>query len=579
MSEVLTILHFNDVYNIEGQKDEPMGGAARMQTYIKSQQGLDPLLLFSGDALNPSLMSIFFKGDQMIPVLNKLGVAAAVYGNHDFDFGVDHLEEFADQCKFPWLMSNVKDIVNNEPLARGETYVIIDHGGIKIGLIGLVEEEWIDTLSTIDPDDIMFVDYIQAGTHLSNLLRQQRCELIVALTHMRVPNDKRLAENVPGIDIILGGHDHEYEVFKVGSKYVVKSGTDFREMSKISLKRSSEGQWDVDIERVELDSCIEEDEDMKAVVKDRLSSVDEKMDTYLGHMNVDMDGKFSSVRTQETNLGNFVCDIMLTATKADCAILNSGTFRSDRIHLKGDFKIRDLLTILPLVDNCVVIKVTGAQLVQALENGVSKYPVKEGRFPQVAGLSFGFDPTRPPGQRVGGQLVKVRGEYIDMEAHYRLATKEYVALGKDGYDVLKDCEIVVSAEQCAALSTMVQNHFESVAIHQGQIKCRSGHRQSLVALTMRDDLLKMLHANSEIEEEENHPKRLVRQESIHCLEMEQNFLAPRVDGRIYILTEERRHVMQSMMPSGLVRNLSTVKEEAGSQSWSSMSQVPQDDAP
>ena len=53
---------------------------------------------------------------------------------------------------------------------------------------------------------------------------------------------------------------------------------------------------------------------------------------------------------------------------------------------------------------------------QALENGVSKYPVKEGRFPQVAGLSFGFDPTRPPGQRVGGQLVKVRGEYIDMEA-------------------------------------------------------------------------------------------------------------------------------------------------------------------
>ena len=55
MSEVLTILHFNDVYNIEGQKDEPMGGAARMQTYIKSQQGLDPLLLFSGDALNPSL--------------------------------------------------------------------------------------------------------------------------------------------------------------------------------------------------------------------------------------------------------------------------------------------------------------------------------------------------------------------------------------------------------------------------------------------------------------------------------------------------------------------------------------------
>ncbi|GFS14998.1 5'-Nucleotidase [Elysia marginata] len=485
--------------------------------------------------------------------------------------------------------------------------------------------------------------------------------MIVALTHMRVPNDKILAESVPGIDIILGGHDHEYEVIKIGSKYVVKSGTDFREMSKITMKKSSGSSWDVEIEKVELDSCVAEDEDMKAVVTDRLTSVDEKMDTYLGHMNVDMDGKFASVRTQETNLGNFVCDIMLTATKADCAILNSGTLRSDRIHLKGDFKIRDLLTILPMMDNCVVIKVTGAQLVQALENGVSKYPVKEGRFPQVAGLSFGFDPTHPPGQRVGRPLVKIRGEYIDMERHYRLATKEYLSLGKDGYDVLKDCEILhyrlatkeylslgkdgydvlkdceilvsaeqcpalstmvqnhfesvaihqgqvkcrsghrqslvaltivpqdpvfiyayplyqVSAEQCPALSTMVQNHFESVAIHQGQVKCRSGHRQSLVALTMREDLMKMLHANNEIDEEEDTPKRLVRQESIHCLEMEQSFLSPKIDGRIYILTEEKRHVMQSMMPSGMVRNLSTVREELGSQSWSSMSQASQDDA-
>ncbi|XP_005099801.1 mannosylglucosyl-3-phosphoglycerate phosphatase [Aplysia californica] len=555
----LTILHFNDVYNIEGQKDEPQGGAARMKTYIDSQKKLDPLVLFSGDALNPSLMSIFLKGDQMIPVLNGLGVDAAVYGNHDFDFGVDHLEEFADQCKFPWLLSNVKDMVNNEPLARGETYLMIEHAGIKIGIIGLVEEEWIDTLSTLDPEDMTFIDFVEAGRNLGGILRRMGAQLVIALTHMRVPNDTRLAEEVGEIDIILGGHDHDYEIVKVKNKYIIKSGTDFRNMSKVTLTQNNNKGWEVEVEQVDLDSSIAEDPDMRAIVQERLVSVEEKMDEYLGWMNVEMDGRFSAIRTGETNLGNFISDIILTATKSDCALLNSGTFRSDRVHPKGEFTIRDLLTILPLMDSLVVIKVSGLQLLNALENGVSKYPVKEGRFPQVAGIAFGFNPTHPPGQRVAHELVQVQGHYIDPEKEYRLATKEYLALGKDGYGAFKECEILESAEQCAALSTMVQNHFESVQIYLGKKACRSGHRQSLVPLTKREDVLKQI---SVPEPERRDSLRLVRQESIHGLEQEQNFLSPRVEGRIYILSEEKRHVMHSFMPTGLVRNLSVVNEES-----------------
>ncbi|XP_055892779.1 mannosylglucosyl-3-phosphoglycerate phosphatase-like [Biomphalaria glabrata] len=568
----LTILHFNDVYNIEGQRDEPKGGAARMQTYIKSQKHLDPILLFSGDALNPSLMSIFLKGDQMIPVLNELGVAAAVYGNHDFDFGVDHLEDFADQCNFPWLLSNVKDMVNNEPLARGETYVMLEHAGIKIGIIGLVEEEWIDTLSTLDPEDVTFIDFVEAGEHLANLVRQMGAQLVIALTHMRVPNDKRLAENVSEIDIILGGHDHDYEIIDVNGRYVIKSGTDFRNMSKLTLTQNGcvNNRWSVKIERVDLDSSIPEDVDIKKIIVKNLESVDEKMDTYLGTMNVEMDGRFSSIRTQETNLGNFITDIILTATKADCAILNSGTFRSDRIHPKGEFKVRDLLTILPLVDSLVVIKVKGHQLIDALENSVSKYPVKEGRFLQVAGLSFGFDPTKPSGERVGRDLVRVQDEYIDFDKDYLVATKEYIAQGKDGFDVFKNCEVVINAEQCSSLSTMVQNHFEAVRIYNGEIECKSGHRQSLVSLKRRDEMVKQLSIDLE---KCDQPRKLIRQESIQGMESELNLLAPRVEGRIYFLTEEKINVMQTLLPGLKARSLSMVKEDSSSLSGSSLSSM------
>ncbi|CAG5129813.1 unnamed protein product [Candidula unifasciata] len=530
----LTILHFNDVYNIDEQRDEPRGGAARMKSYIQSQQQFQPLVLFSGDALNPSLMSIFFKGEQMIPVLNELGVAAAVYGNHDFDFGVDHLEDMAEQCKFPWLLSNVNDMVNNEPLAQGQTHAIIEHAGIKIGIMGLVEKEWIDTLSTLDPADVLFSDFVEVGKDLAMVLRRSGAQLVIALTHMRVPNDEKLAEDVDGIDLILGGHDHDYEIIQVKDKYVIKSGTDFRNMSKLTLTKNENQSWDVAIERVDLTSSIPEDEQMKKLVSEKLASVDEKMDTYLGHMNVEMDGRFSSIRTQETNLGNFITDAILTATKADCALLNSGTLRSDRIHPKGDFTIRDLLTILPMVDSLVVIKVTGAQLLEALENSVSKYPVKEGRFPQVAGISFGFDPTKPPGKRVGHELVKVQDEYIDPDKEYLLATKEYLAQGKDGYDVFKNCPIVVASEQCPALSTVVQNHFEAVQIFLGEKHCKSGHRQSLVSLKRREEFIRQLS----VDNSKKKLNKLVRQESIQGLEAEQCYLTPRVEGRIYILTEE-----------------------------------------
>ncbi|XP_060566797.1 snake venom 5'-nucleotidase-like, partial [Ruditapes philippinarum] len=485
----VTILHFNDVYNIEPQKIEPSGGAARMTHYVKSLKDENPLVLFSGDALNPSLMSIFLKGNQMIPMLNAIQVQCAVYGNHDFDFGVDHLEDFAEQTNFPWLMSNITDRLTFKPLAEGKVKHMLDWHGVKIGLMGLVEEEWIDTLSTIDPEDIIFEDFVEVGNKLAAELREEGADLVIALTHMRWPNDRKLAQCVDGLDIVLGGHDHDFNVEKVNGKYVIKSGTDFRNLSKIVMTKTDD-KVDVTVDCVDLDSSIPEDEDLKKEVFKITAEIDKKMDEYLGSMGVSMDGRFASIRTMETNLGNFVTDIILEAVPADICLINSGTFRSDRIHQKGEFRLRDLLTILPLMDPLVVIEISGKDVVKALENSVSQYPKLEGRFPQVAGIKFVFDPSKPPGKRIEAGLVKVQDQFIDLEKKYRLCTKEYIASGKDGYDVFKDCPVVEDAERCPTMSTAVRNHFESVQIVLNQKPCRSGHRQSLVSIARRTLLIK-----------------------------------------------------------------------------------------
>jgi 5'-nucleotidase len=114
---------------------------------------------------------------------------------------------------------------------------------------------------------------------------------------------------------------------------------------------------------------------------------------------------------------------------ADVCIINSGTLRSDCVHSAGSFKFRDLKKILPFADPVVMLLVSGRVLHEVLENGVSQYPKLEGRFPQVGGLTFQFDPSRPSGDRVDASSVVVQGEPLEYERSYNLATKMYL---KDG---------------------------------------------------------------------------------------------------------------------------------------------------
>jgi hypothetical protein len=139
----------------------------------------------------------------------------------------------------------------------------------------------------------------------------------------------------------------------------VKSGTDFRELSLIEISYTNQ-ECSIDkIEKIIIDSTIEEKPEIKAIVDSYLEKIEAQMDVGLGQISVDLEGRFGYVRKQETNLGNFVCDIMLSTINADCAFLNSGTFRSDMVHMSGEFKVRDLKKILPLFDELNLVSVTG----------------------------------------------------------------------------------------------------------------------------------------------------------------------------------------------------------------------------
>ena len=493
----VTIIHFNDVYDIFPSDCEPVGGAARFVKLVKEhyqQSAVPPLVLFSGDCLNPSTLSAFTKGEHMVPIMNHIGVDVAALGNHDFDFGIEELEKRMQEFAFPWLLSNVLDSRTGQPLAGAKEYIEIDWNGVRVGIMGLVEKEWLATIPSIDMEkDVVYLDFVTKGKELCNILAENGCDLIIALTHMRAPNDEILAASVPEIHLILGGHDHSPQADFVPphGTLLLKSGTDFREFSVLKVSKRSErsinctdimeattNETDSELDccsnaredvvvswkRVYVTSDTDEDEEVAEIVDQYHDMMGSKILSPLGWTLVDLDARFDVVRNSETSLGNLLADIMRLGMgmHIDGSLLNSGTIRSDRIHPAGQFTVKDLITMLPFTDELVVVEMSGEDLLDALEISVSAWPAKEGRFLQVSGISYAFDPSKDAGSRVLHDTVKVGGEPIVMDKKYNISTKAYLRSGKDGFQTLKKAPQIIDPETAPRLVTLIHALFSRV---------------------------------------------------------------------------------------------------------------------
>lgn len=271
------------------------------------------------------------------------------------------------------------------------------------------------------------------------------------------------------MDIILGGHDHFYAHEVVNSTHVLRSGTDFKQLSYIAAWRRADGPgWDFDIIRRDMIRSIPEDPATVKLVSKLTSSLRAKLDKPVGYTVRPLDARFSTVRSRESNLGNFVCDLMRHYYAADCAIMAGGTIRGDQVYPPGLLRLKDIMNCFPFEDPVVLLRVRGQGIISALENGVSKVPALDGCFPQVSNIAFGFNPTAPPGSRV--TWAKVGGLPIDLDRLYALATRGYMARGKDGFSSLVvqsaggEVEEIVSEEGGVLISTIIRQYFLSLKV-------------------------------------------------------------------------------------------------------------------
>jgi 5'-nucleotidase len=217
--------------------------------------------------------------------------------------------------------------------------------GIKIGVIGLVEREWLDTINSLPPD-LIYKSVSATAKELAPRLREQGADMIIALTHQREPNDNKLAEKANGVvDLVLGGHDHFYQHSLINGTHVLRSGSDFKQLSYIEARRrpGNDKKWDFVIEKRDISSEIAPDEEMSKVVEKLTASLKDKLEKPLGYTASPLDARFTTVRLKESNIGNFVCDLMRSHYNGDCCLMASGTIRGDQIYPPGVLRLKDIM--------------------------------------------------------------------------------------------------------------------------------------------------------------------------------------------------------------------------------------------
>lgn len=480
--------------------------------------------------------------------------------NHDLDFGVPQFRHLATQCNFPWLLANVLDPALGEDISLADcpkTLILQSSNGIKVGLIGLAEREWyvyppicslsakplrrLDTINSLPPN-LIYLSASETAIKLIPSLREQGAEIIIALTHAREPSDIKLAEKTPPglIDLILGGHDHFYGHHIINGTHVLRSGTDFKQLSYIEARRKRPGQagWDFDIIRRDIVRSIPEDPDTIELLDKLTSSLKYKLEKPIGYTAVPLDGRFTTVRTQESNLGNFVCDLMRHFHGTDCALMAGGTIRGDQIYPPGILLLKDILNCFPFEDPVVVLRVSGKAIIGALENSVSLIPALEGRYPQVSNIQFAYNPNLPSGSRV--QWVKINHEALDEKNVYALATRGYMGRGKDGFTSLLvrseggTAEEVVSEENGILISMILRQYFMSLKVMGKWRRWSPGlHRHW-------DSVHKDLHTNGKVREAIDVNKGVKHSRSGSVKDTDEK--ARTVDGRLVNSdTEDEEH--------------------------------------
>ena len=455
----ITILGVGDIYNFADHHGQ--GGVARLNAVAAAERAANPntIYVFDGDMLSPSILSGFDHGQNMIDLTNMVPFDIAVPGNHEFDFGVDNFLEKMAASKYPWAAVNITNGDGSAIDGLGGV-VMRDIEGLKVALIPVAQDTTPEVTSS---GDLKFGGTVSSAIAAAKQARADGAEFVIGVVQTDRGNDSQLIKS--GVfDVIMSGDDHSYGTYYDGRTAYVETSIDGKFLSPVDISLSVQTRDDgrrkirwvpsfrfIDTANVTPDAATQ------ARVDEFQTALDDSLNVPLGPTEGPLDSRRNVVRGEESAMGNLVADAMRWATGADIALANGGGIRGDRTYDAGTVLTRrDILTELPFGNTTVVTILPGSQILAAIENGVSHVEDGAGRFPQVSGMTYVYDPAAEPGSRVVS--LKIGGEEVNRDKLYTLATNNYVLGGGDGYDALGGGKVLVDNANGNLMANDVMNY-------------------------------------------------------------------------------------------------------------------------
>ncbi|MFK8083368.1 MAG: bifunctional UDP-sugar hydrolase/5'-nucleotidase [Granulosicoccus sp.] len=464
----VTILHTNDFHSrVEpiSKYDSPcsaednaagecFGGYARLVTAVQEarERNPDALLFSGGDQFQGSLFYTFYKGKVAAEIMNRLGYDGMTVGNHEFDDGPQVLREFIDAVDFPVVMSNAD--VSKEPMLANKIMksTVVEKAGEKYGIIGLTPQ---DTNELASPGPLIsFSDPVAAVQGEVDELMEQGINRIIVLSHSGYALDQRVAAETTGVDVIVGGHTNTFlsntdesargpYPTMVGNTAIVQAYAYGKYVGELNVTFDEAGELiEATGDPLQINADIGEDAQTLTRIAELALPLDEIRNEVVAESAAVIEGNREVCRVQECAMGNLVAEALLDRVRdqgVSIAIMNSGGLRASID--AGEITMGEVLTVLPFQNTLSTFEVSGADIITALENGVSQVEEVKGRFPQVAGLKFTWDASIPANEGRIIDVLVMKGDGwtpIDAEARYAVVSNNYVRGGGDGYNVFAE---------------------------------------------------------------------------------------------------------------------------------------------
>lgn len=443
---LVTILWTNDFHGAfesrdrERGTDRPLGSSPVLAAYLERERARNPrgtLLLDGGDLMQGTFLSNLEFGRPVIEQMNRLGYDASAVGNHEFDWTVDTLVARIHEARFPFLAANLFDKKRARAPPWVEPYEIFARRGIHVGVLGFCT---VETPSVTLPANVVNFEFREEAPIAREWIPKMRArgaDLIVLMGHLPASQDTawapirgelaELGEKVDGEDVLLGGHNHVFVIGEVKDVPTIIAGSHGRAVGRVDLVVDRKQRRVVE-PRARLiytyADAIRPDPRFAAFVDSLATAVK----PIAGRVLTDAPEPLLRNRRSESTLGDWVSDVMRARSGADVALQNPGGLRADID--AGPVTVQDVYEVMPFDNLITVVKLTGSQLLDAIEHGV-----RGGSALPVSGVRYATDPSRPASERLV-RLTLADGKPIDPARTYLVATNDFMAQGGDGFTML-----------------------------------------------------------------------------------------------------------------------------------------------